>query len=136
MFSRSLSILAILATIGLSALPGHANAQSLIKRVKCADAADSPGIGVFRNASNYITNVTVQIVRDGCRPNGQHGAFGMHVTNYDGSARYENWRMEREHGHTWAVRDRVDPGRVVRISFSSPGGQKVHGTFDYMMIVD
>ena len=137
MFSRSLSILTVLATVGLAAMPGHADAQSLVKRVKCVDAAASTyGMGVFRNASNYITNATVQIVRDGCKPKKDGGTFGMHVTNYDGNASYYNYRMEREHGHTWAVRSRVEPGHIVRIKFSGNGSHHIGGTFDYMLIVD
>ena len=137
MFSRTLSVFTILATIGLSAVPGHAEAQALIKRIKCADAADSTyGMGVFRNASNYITNVTVQIVHDGCRPKAQHGRFGMHVTNYDGNTSYANRTMPRENGHTWAVRDMVDSGQVVRIRFNGNGSHHIKGTFDYMLVID
>ncbi len=137
MYSRITTAAAVMASIGLSMLSESGHSQSLVTKVKCADAAAwQYGIGVYRNASAYNSTATVQVVRDTCRPKSDGGSFSAHVTDYDGASSYANRQMPREGRNTWAVRDTVGDGQVMRIKFSAPAGGKVSGTFDYVLILD
>ncbi len=119
-------------------LPGSADAQVVVKRAKCASAAEGYGTGVYQNRTGFTQYVMVQIVRESCRPRGQAANFLLRETNYDGTVNYGNsYVLPRADRNTWAVQRGIENNRAARVHFQTiPSGQRVSGTFDYFVQAD
>jgi len=114
--------------IGLCAVP-VAHAELLIKGVKCKDAEAE--IPVFWNTATFDKHITVQIVRDGCRPKLADGQFGLRTGLPNGGS--SNSIFQRSGKHTHATYKRIPAGYIAMIRFISLSGRPVGGTFDYVL---
>jgi len=118
----------------LSTFPAHA--ETLIKRIKCNDALNAtplqPGVS-HQNSTGTEVKITVQVVRDACRPRGDtSGYFTLAVTNGSGLSQVALSRA----GKVTSSMTRILPsGYYGYLRFIPVGGGSVSGTFDYVYTI-
>ena len=123
---------ALLSGLSLSTV----NAQSVIKRIKCADIDSAPeSILVYRNHTTVTRNVSIQIVRDGCRPKLTDGALRIQRFNI-GAGDPTTYTFIR-HGKFTDFKDvEVEATRAIALYFESISGAKTGGTLDLVLTAD
>jgi hypothetical protein len=108
-------------------------AQHVIKRNSCSLANISEQLEVYRNRTSLTKDVTIQIVRDGCRPKDpREGSFLALTSSPSGGILRDFGRLK---GHTSALTMPVGANGLLRIYFYAPRAPRVSGTFDYILTV-
>ena len=126
----------VLALVSCFFFMSQAQAQFLVKRVKCTDpSAFLPGNGtpdtiVHKNNSGSTKSLAIQITRDSCRPKTSSAHFDLYEAS--SSAWYSAVAMERTLSYPESTVLEILSGRfaVVRLTPGTSG--RVSGTFDYM----
>ncbi len=109
-------------------------AQQLVKRMKCADFYITTPID-HRNSSSETRAITVQIVRDSCRPKMPGGYFVLQKTGAgEGNGNYSF--TDRYQGYSESITLPFPPGAAVRVLFARPIGDRARGTFDYTYTIN
>jgi hypothetical protein len=113
-------------TLGLQPV----QAQQIIKRVKCADLAGTTIAEehmIYENKSNQATRLTVQVVRDGCRPKLTDGTMSLLIRTQNSVG----FRYFTRNGRSTQMLDILVPDQAaVKLRFSG-SGQNVRGSLDY-----
>lgn len=125
-------IRAVFAILALNMLVGQAQAQTVVKGIKCADALGAipgPGTMVHEYRGTGSALITTQVVRDGCRPKGI-GEFRLATFNQSDFNVFLDQMFRVNRFSTSASRaGTFDFSWVVR--FNVPIDTTVRGTFDY-----
>ncbi len=116
-------------TLALAWLSPSANAQQLMKRMKCADFFIIAPV-THANNSTDTKQITVQIVKDTCRPRLPDGTFVVQKTG-PGPGTGNYFIRNRYKGYSESVTLPFAPGDVVRVLFSRPIDSRATGFFDY-----
>lgn len=114
------------------ALAGNApvtQAQQLVKGMKCADFFLYPPIE-HRHVGTASGQVTVQVVRDRCRPKQPDGEFIVQMLG-PGPGNGNHTLRNRYRGYTESITLPFTPGDRVRVLFGRPFDARTSGTFDY-----
>jgi hypothetical protein len=114
---------------------GPAQAQFVVKRIRCADLAQPDLVDrhmVYQNENSHNTRIKIQIVRDGCRPKKSDGQAYIVLTNDSTSS---SFRYFKRNGKSTSMIDETVPQAwVVYLLFRTvPSGQRVGGTLDYVV---
>ena len=127
----------VLALVFCFFLVGQAQAQFVVKKVKCADAADiqfSPwpdNIPYHRQLTGGTKNLAIQIIRDTCRPrNG--GYFRAEVRTNGGTVEASRLMFRIPKNYPASVIVQIEDGRFGFVEFDPQTSGRVSGTFDYM----
>lgn len=111
-----------------------ANAQYVIKGNKCADFVNTGEVlEVYTNATGSTQTLTIQVVRDGCRPKLDGGLFRIRVAGDFGSSFRTLTRLGKR---TAAYGRDIPANSILTIYFQTPAGVRVSGTFDYIFTVE
>lgn len=128
-------ITAIAIALGNLVVSTSASAQYVIKGISCAKTNYSDAHEVYVNRTGVTRYVTVQIVRDGCRPKGDGGFLGVQKT-FPSGASQSLYSMERQGKRTSAVGESLPNGYRLKLYFADVVGARESGTFDYIFSVD
>ena len=122
--------------LGLGVFSSAANAQFLVKRIKCADLAMSAH-QVFYNPTASPVNIIFQVIKDGCRPKGNGGYFELFDMTFGGVGTGNLFpRIGKGAGKpTLGVIVTISPSQYAGLRFFPLGGEKVSGTLDYMYTI-
>ena len=127
-----------LAALVLPVFAGQAEAQYVVKRVKCAEAKyhqDTGTLPTFHvNALAYTRPISVQITRNGCRPKDHLSSFRLYVTNGPSLGGIVAYMTQTLYSRLPAgAIASVPSNQGVFVSFHPyPSDARVTGTFDYM----
>ena len=124
MDSRSMLLIPLLL-LGATFFCGDAIAQGVVKGVRCADLP----IFVYTNRSGVTKAVTVQVVRNRCRPT--TGFFRLRATPSSTQI-----VMADHRNHTGALTLSVSNLNSAELTFGAFQPNPVRGTFDYTVSVD
>lgn len=109
---------------------GSAQAETVIKRLKCADYSSSGnGYIAISNYASTAVSFDVQIVRDGCRPKPDAAAATYRALWFNAAAQVRNAIFVRQHKGTDRVSGDLGTGQLLRIYFQSLTTE-ARGTFD------
>ena len=132
---RTISFITVFGfVLGSALFASNANAQHIVKRVKCADhTSSSEQLRVYRNTAGITRIVSFQVVRDGCRPKSEEGRYWLNVDSTNPSS-----RVPIRHGKFTEVLDvPVAHNGLVHLYFApATVGDRVSGTFDYTLTAD
>ena len=139
MFNRkpTLSTLVFALILAVATVPAHS--QVVIKRAKCAEANDDAGPGYqpkyfHRNQTTDDQIVTVQVIRDGCRPKAENGVF-YHYTRNPVNGAGAGMHLDREGRSTTSNSLEIPAGWLSVVEFINNSGAPTRGTFDYITIL-
>ncbi len=112
------------------------HAQTVVKRASCADSDSNTNFAnplyFHENRSNASQTITMQVIRDGCRPKSPEGLYTLWVVSLGGSGNGLN--MTRFGKFTESQSQEVPNNFRAFIRFSTDG--KPRGTFDYVYSID
>ena len=114
-------------------LAPNVHAQQLVKRMKCADFFIIAPL-VHRHVGNEAKQVTIQIVKDSCRPKLPSGEFLVQITG-PGPGNGNHYLAQRYRGYSESITLPLAPGDTFRVLFSRPIEVRARGTFDYTYII-
>ena len=121
----------LVMSIGSLFINTSAHAQFVIKGIKCSD----PSWIVHENSTSSTQIVTMQVVRDGCRPKFNSPSAGFYYILRSGSSTNSSL-LERQAKRTASKSRTVPSGGQVEIIFTAIGGVRISGTFDYIISID
>ena len=135
-----MKLTSIFVCLALAMAAGQAQAQFVVKRVKCADAiqitnSSLPKTPFHFNSTPGTKDLTVQITRDGCRPKLLLGQFQLRVKAVGGGEVYFS-QMIRDTRVPSSTTEPIGASQLGYVTFSNPGGGKISGTFDYTYMIE
>ena len=127
--------ISIFVCLVLAMATGQAQAQFVVKRVKCADAvrvtnSSLPKTPFHFNSTPGTKDLSVQITRDGCRPRLLLGQFQLRVKAV-GGGEITFSQMIRDTRVPSSTTEPIGARQLGYVTFTNPGGGKILGTFDY-----
>lgn len=129
----------ILAVLVLALFASHANAQFVVKRLNCADAvipvAGFPQFPYHLNSAAGAKDITIQVVRDGCRPRFNEGQFDLVVRTAGGSI-VAGPGMIRDTKYPSSATETIAASNHAFVRFRSFTSGRISGTFDYAYTID
>ena len=115
-------------------LPQSVKAEPVMKRISCKNTNANNRLRIYENNSSVTKTVTYQIVRDGCRP--KANPEGVHYLRFVfAGGGTQSSQVDRPGKFSPAETRTVTSGSFVEIYFLAPLGDRVSGTFDYILTV-
>ena len=118
--------IALFTLLALSVLSSAANAQVVIKSIKCAEITASDQLKIYQNFSGTTKTVSFQVVKDRCRPKLTGGAIRLSR----GTTTYTVTRLKNI---TTMFDISVANTQTVDLYFLPFSGARASGTLDYVL---
>jgi len=130
------SVYALTVVCSLFLFAGSANAQNVVKRIKCKDyPTNLQALELYKNDTGSTRIIRLQIVRDGCRPKLDGGWLTFRTSSLTGNTQsFRN--LTRIGKHTAVYGRSILHEWTASVYFVPQGGANASGTFDYIFTVD